>query len=102
MTITVNIAEAKARLSALIEAAERGEEVILARAGKPVARLSAFAAKPQRRPGILKELGWVGEPVPYEAFEPDPDHVAWIDEPIAPPLVAPKASKKTGRTRPKR
>ncbi|MEQ1617072.1 MAG: type II toxin-antitoxin system prevent-host-death family antitoxin [Terricaulis sp.] len=86
MTISVNIAEAKARLSALIEAAERGEEVVLARAGKPVARITAFAAKPARRPGILKEMGWAGEPTPYEAFEPDPDHTAWIDEPIAPPL----------------
>jgi prevent-host-death family protein len=86
MTITVNIAEAKARLSALIEAVERGEEVVLARAGTPVARLTVFAAKPMRRPGILKEKGWVGEPTPYEAFEPDPDHTAWIDELIAPPL----------------
>jgi prevent-host-death family protein len=86
MTITANIAEAKARLSALIEAVERGEEVVLARAGKPVARIAPYAAKPVRRPGILKEIGWVGEPTPYEAFEPDPDHTAWIDEPIAPPL----------------
>ena len=85
MTITVNIAEAKARLSALIEAAEHGEEVILARAGTPVARITPYAAKPRRRPGILKEMGWEGTPTPYEAFEPDPDHAAWIDEPIAPP-----------------
>ncbi len=85
MTITINIAEAKAKLSALIEAAERGEEVILARAGKPVARISAFESKPARRFGILREMGWDGH-APYEAFEPDPDHVAWIDEPIAPPL----------------
>ena len=84
MTITVNIAEAKARLSALIEAAERGEEVVLARAGKPVARITQYEAKPRRRPGILKEMGWTGKPTPYEAFEPDPDHTSWIDEPIAP------------------
>lgn len=85
MTITVNIAEAKARLSALVEAAERGEEVVLARAGKPVVKMTALAAKPVRRPGILKEMGWVGEPTPYEAFEPDPGDADWIDEPIAPP-----------------
>lgn len=85
MTITVNIAEAKAKLSALIEAAERGEEVVVARSGKPVARITPLDPKPTRRPGILKEMGWVGEPTPYEAFEPDPDDVAWIDEPIAPP-----------------
>jgi prevent-host-death family protein len=85
MTITVNIAEAKAKLSALIEAAERGEEVVLARAGKPVARITGLADKPVRRFGVLKEMGWTGH-APYEAFEPDPDDVAWIDEPIAPPL----------------
>ena len=85
MTITINIAEAKAKLSALIEAAERGEDVILARSGKPVARIMAVEGKPVRRFGILKEMGWTGH-APYEAFEPDPDHVAWIDEPIAPPL----------------
>jgi prevent-host-death family protein len=85
VTININIAEAKAKLSALIEAAERGEEVILARAGKPVARIVPAAAKPARRPGILKEMGWVGEPTPYEAFEPDPADAAWLDEPIAPP-----------------
>jgi prevent-host-death family protein len=36
---TVNIAQAKARLSQLVEQAERGEEVILARHGRPVARI---------------------------------------------------------------
>ncbi len=35
----VNIYEAKTRLSALLEQAQRGEEVIIARAGRPVARL---------------------------------------------------------------
>lgn len=85
MTISVNIAEAKARLSALIEAAERGEEIVLARAGKPVARITAYAAKPARRFGVLKDMGWEGY-APYEAFEPDPDHTAWIDEPIVPLL----------------
>ena len=89
MTITINIAEAKAKLSALIEAAERGEDVVLARSGKPVARITAVEGKPVRRPGILKELGWVGEPTPYEAFEPDPDDTAWIDEPITPPAAKP-------------
>jgi prevent-host-death family protein len=36
MTIQVNMHEAKSRLSELVAAAERGEEVVLARAGKPV------------------------------------------------------------------
>jgi hypothetical protein len=62
-----------------------------------VARLTAFEAKPKRRFGILKEMGWTGEPTPYEAFEPDPDHVAWIDEPIAPP-----AARRTRKAKAKR
>jgi prevent-host-death family protein len=43
MSIT-NIHEAKSRLSKLVEQAERGEEVIIARAGKPVARLVPYGA----------------------------------------------------------
>ena len=39
MTIKVNIGEAKTRLSELIAAALRGEEVVLSKAGRPVARL---------------------------------------------------------------
>jgi len=35
----VQIAEAKAHLSALVERVEAGEEIIIARRGKPVARL---------------------------------------------------------------
>ena len=37
-----NIHEAKSQLSKLIERAEAGEEIIIARAGKPVARLVAY------------------------------------------------------------
>jgi prevent-host-death family protein len=42
MGIHVNIAEAKARLSELVAAAVRGEEVVLDRAGKPQVRLVAL------------------------------------------------------------
>jgi prevent-host-death family protein len=35
----MNIAEAKAKLSALIAAVERGEDVVIARGGVPVARI---------------------------------------------------------------
>ncbi len=39
MTIHVNIAEAKAKLSSLVEASLRGEDVILGKAGQPKVRL---------------------------------------------------------------
>ncbi len=52
-----NISEAKAELSALIEAVQKGEEVIINKAGKPVARLVAYrGAQSPRQPGALKGL----------------------------------------------
>lgn len=52
---TVNIHDAKTHLSKLIEAVMQGEEIIIAKSGKPVAILSSIALiKPKRRPGVLK------------------------------------------------
>lgn len=50
---TVNIHAAKTQLSRLIDAVEAGEEVIIARAGKPVARLVAFG----NETGTKRRLG---------------------------------------------
>ncbi|MFV0513951.1 MAG: type II toxin-antitoxin system Phd/YefM family antitoxin [Jhaorihella sp.] len=41
----MNIAEAKAKLSELIAAAERGEDVVIARGGRPIVRLVSAQAK---------------------------------------------------------
>lgn len=50
-----NIHEAKSNLSRLIELAAAGEEVIISKAGKPVARLIPYTVrKKPRRLGILK------------------------------------------------
>ena len=52
----VNVHEAKTHLSRLLERVESGEEVVIARSGKPVARLVPIA-KPvtePRRPGSLR------------------------------------------------
>jgi len=48
---TVNVAEAKARLSELVQRAARGEEIVIARNGEPQARLVALAPKQLRIPG---------------------------------------------------
>jgi len=49
-----NISEAKAKLSALIEKVMAGEEVIIGKAGKPVARIVKYEKNQQtRRPGAL-------------------------------------------------
>ena len=50
MTV-VNVQDAKTRLSDLLARVERGEEVIIARAGAPVARLVPVGAPPPRRFG---------------------------------------------------
>jgi prevent-host-death family protein len=50
MEIT-NIHEAKSQLSKLIERAEAGEEVIIARAGKPVVKLVPYRASEAPRTG---------------------------------------------------
>jgi prevent-host-death family protein len=51
---TLNIHEAKTHLSRLIDEVNEGEELVIAKAGKPVARLVPVAAKPLRKPGFLK------------------------------------------------
>lgn len=50
----VNIHEAKTTLSRLVEAAESGETILLARAGKPVARLVGLGEKRGVRLGVLR------------------------------------------------
>ncbi len=45
-----NIHEAKTNLSKLIEAALRGEEVVIAKAGKPLVRLVAMEPQPEEKP----------------------------------------------------
>lgn len=48
---TINVQEAKTRLSDLLARVERGEEVIIARAGLPIARLVPIGAIPPREFG---------------------------------------------------
>jgi len=58
---TVNIHEAKTHLSRLIERVEAGEEVVIARAGRPVARLIPFRARTSPRvPGQWRGLVRIG------------------------------------------
>jgi prevent-host-death family protein len=50
---TVGVHEAKTQLSRLLESVEKGEEILIARSGKPVAKLVPVKPRP-RRPGRLK------------------------------------------------
>jgi prevent-host-death family protein len=69
---TVNIYEAKTQLSKLVDKAAQGEDVIIARAGKPVARLTSLKA--EKRPlrfGLLEGKGWIAD----DFDDPLPDEI---------------------------
>lgn len=76
MEESVNIHQAKTHLSRLVERVEAGEEITLARAGRPVARLVPYRQRREpRRLGIWKGQVWMSPdydaPLPeiVEAFE---------------------------------
>ena len=77
---TFNVHDAKSNLSRLIDRAHAGEEIILAKAGEPWAKIVPIGPtpKPKRRPGGLSTNG----PVDLAAFlEPLPDEeLAYIDD----------------------
>jgi prevent-host-death family protein len=53
--LKINVSEAKAQLTALIERALAGEEVIIGKAGKPVVKLVRYQrSEEKRQPGALK------------------------------------------------
>ncbi len=54
MTKVVNVREAKTHLSRLLDQVAAGQEIVIAKAGKPVARLTAVELAAPRRPGRLK------------------------------------------------
>ncbi len=58
----VNIHQAKTNLSKLIEKVLQDEEVIIAKAGKPVVKLTSYQAplKP-RKPGLWKGKAWIAD-----------------------------------------
>ena len=69
MSRTVNVHEAKTHLSRLLEAVEAGEDVVIARAGKPIARLVPAAARTRpRTPGA-----WRGQVVIADDFDETPE-----------------------------
>jgi len=51
----INIAEAKAKLSELLDRALSGEEIVIARAGKPLVRLAPISDKPRRKRGAWRD-----------------------------------------------
>ncbi len=74
MPTTVNVHEAKTHLSKLLGRVTLGEEILIAKAGRPVARLVAVEERPARRPpGSASGLVAVGDdfdaPLPEEVLK---------------------------------
>lgn len=72
MGTVVNVHDAKTHFSKLLERAHAGEEIVLAKAGKPYAKLVPLTSeKPQRQPGRLKGLitDAFFEPLPPEELK---------------------------------
>ena len=67
---TVNVHEAKTNLSKLLARVEQGEEIVIARAGRPIATLKAVE-RPSRRSfiGCMKGQIWMSE----DFNDPDPE-----------------------------
>lgn len=68
--LTINIHEAKTHLSRFIEKAAAGEEIIIAKAGKPIAKLVPLHSLPSPRSlGIFK--GRLNVPEDFDAALPE-------------------------------
>jgi prevent-host-death family protein len=80
MEKAVNVHEAKTHLSRLLERVEAGEEITLARAGRPIAKLI-----PVRRSTAPRPLGlWKGRVVIHDDFD---DPLPELEESLAKPLL---------------
>ncbi|WP_411877233.1 type II toxin-antitoxin system Phd/YefM family antitoxin [Vulcanococcus limneticus] len=79
---TVNVHEAKTHFSRLIDAAHAGETIVVAKGGRPWARLVPLEQPtPQRQPGVL--AGRLTLPPPEVLLEPLPDEeLAALEQPL--------------------
>lgn len=100
----INMHEAKSQLSKLVQAALDGEEVIIARNGAPVVRITKFIpAKIKRKPGAWEGKLWladdwdspetnrmINEKLQNSALFPAEPETYSVNEPQRPYKVAPK------------
>jgi prevent-host-death family protein len=82
MDTVVNIHDAKTHFSRLVERAEKGERITIARAGVPVAMLVAI----EPTTGLRRPLGMdKGKVIIRDDFDdPLPEFEEWLDAPIFP------------------
>ncbi|HUF80148.1 MAG TPA: type II toxin-antitoxin system Phd/YefM family antitoxin [Burkholderiales bacterium] len=72
MATFVNVHTAKTNLSRLLDRVRKGEEIVIAKAGKPCAKLVPLDEAQEREPGLLK--GWrlpdsFFDPLPVKEFD---------------------------------
>jgi prevent-host-death family protein len=81
MSATVNVHDAKTHLSRLLDRAHAGEEIVIAKAGKPYAKLVKLDAADTRpvvrKPGGWPELAKIPDEVWLEPVMTDADWEAW-------------------------
>jgi prevent-host-death family protein len=81
---TIGTAEAKAKLSELLDRVEKGEEIVIERYGKPVARLVAAGLAGTRKPllGAMKGKIWMADH--WDAPMTEEELRQWYESPIDP------------------
>jgi prevent-host-death family protein len=92
---TVNIQAAKTHLSRLVDQAASGEEIVLAKAGKPLVRMVPYVSvKKPRTPGVFSGQGWETA----ECWAPDENVLdGSIEHPLVPGAVEePPSAKNPG------
>jgi prevent-host-death family protein len=78
MDTIINLYEAKTHLSDLVERAARGEEIVIAKAGRPLARLVGLAQRTAVRPlGLFAAQVAIGPD--FDAPLPDGFRLAFVD-----------------------
>lgn len=83
MAKPINLYQAKTHLSELVDRAAAGEEIVIAKAGRPMARLVPFQPPvPERRPGRLK--GKIRVAPGWDAPMTDEQLKEWHEAPIEP------------------
>lgn len=80
----INFHEAKTQLSRLVDEAASGEEIIIAKAGKPVARLVPLAANESKTRTLGGMKGQIRLADNFDAPIGDEELALWLDAPILP------------------
>lgn len=77
----LNLHHAKAQLSRLVEQAAAGKEIVIAKAGRPMARLTSFNHDDTPRPlGLLKGKIWIADDFDDAPTMTDEEIRAWEDK----------------------